>query len=113
MIGHGLLTVLIIANLVMLISIKFKYSKLTTLLSLASIFILIRLTFTNNSLQLQLNPIYFAKGFYSAVPNVFEIYYFVGDRVIPYSLAFIGMAGIYMLLIRILTVRQYKRYKLN
>ncbi|GAA0106751.1 hypothetical protein UT300013_33760 [Paraclostridium sordellii] len=113
MIGHGLLTVLIIANLVMLISIKFKYSKLTTLLSLSSIFLLIRLTFTNNSLQLQLNPIYFAKGFYSAVPNIFEIYYFLGDRVIPYSLAFLGIAGIYMLIIRILTVRQYKRYKLN
>ncbi|MBZ9607288.1 hypothetical protein G9F73_005540 [Clostridium estertheticum] len=113
MISHGILGVLIVANLVMLISIKVKYSKLATLLSLSSIYILERLTYTSNTLQLQLNPIYFANSFYSATPNAFEIYYFIGNIMIPYTLVFAVIACIYMLIIRCLTVRQYKRYKLN
>ncbi|KRU26799.1 ABC-2 family transporter protein [Clostridium sporogenes] len=111
MILQGLLGILIVANLVMLISLKVKYSKLTTFISLFSIWTLIRLRYTANSLQLQLNPTYFAT--HPSHTMGFDIYYFIGDIMIPYSLAFIVIAFIYMLIIRILTVRQYKRYKLN
>lgn len=111
MIFQGLLGILIIANLVMLISLKVKYSKLTTFISVFGIWILRQLTNTTNSLQLQLNPIYFAR--HISFFRDFDIYYFIGNIMIPYSLAFIVIAFIYMLVIRILTVRQYKRYKLN
>lgn len=111
-IGQGLLGVLIFANLVMLISIKVKYSKISTILSLASLWVIVTLTNTTNSLQLQLNPIYFATRLAKG-PREFEIYYFVFNIMIPYSLAFIVLACIYMLFIRALTVGQYKRYKLN
>ncbi|NFI82936.1 hypothetical protein FDA36_01955 [Clostridium botulinum] len=111
MILQGLLGILIVANLVMLISLKVKYSKLTTFISVFSIWTLIRLTNTTNSLQLQLNPIYFAR--HISFFREFDIYYFIGNIMIPYSLAFIAIAAVYMLVIRILTVRQYKRYKLN
>lgn len=108
MILQGLIVILIIANLVMLISIKFKYSKLSTIISLASILLIERLTYTSNTLQLQLNPFYYAKS------NIgFTTYYFIGDIMIPYAVAFIGVAAVYMLIIRFLTVRQYKKYKLN
>lgn len=111
MILQGLLGILIVANSVMLISLKVKYSKLTTFISLFSIWTLIRLRYTANSLQLQLNPTYFATHISFAVD--FDVYYFIGNIMIPYSLAFIAIAFIYMSVIRILTVRQYKKYKLN
>lgn len=108
MIGKGLLSTLLAANLVMSISIKVRYSKLATLLSLSSIWLLIRLTYTDNSLQLQLNPMY-----YSRVSLGSEVFYFIGDLMIPYTLAFLVLGCVYMIIVRVLTVRQYKRYKLN
>lgn len=113
MIAQGLLSVLIIANLVMFISIKVRYSKLATLLSLSSIMLLIKLTYTANSMQLQLNPIHFATNLYNGGVNGFEIYYFIGDIIIPYILAFVLLSCIYMVVIRVLTLREYKRYRLN
>ncbi|WP_010296739.1 membrane protein [Clostridium senegalense] len=111
MILQGLLGVLIVANLIMLISLKVKYSKLTTFISVFSIWVLLKLANTTNPLQLQLNPIYFAK--HISFFKEFDICYFIGNIMIPYSLAFIAIAFIYMLVIRVLTIRQYKRYKLN
>ncbi|MEG1311984.1 MAG: hypothetical protein RSD47_08265 [Romboutsia sp.] len=108
MILQGLIGVIIIANIIMLISIKFKYSKVSTILSLASIWMIERLTYTSNSIQLQLNPLYYAKSNISS-----SIYYFIGDIILPYVLVFIGVAAIYMIIIRFFTVRQYRRYKLN
>ncbi|RDY26282.1 hypothetical protein CHL78_014375 [Romboutsia weinsteinii] len=108
MIGKGLLSTLLVANLVMYISIKVRYSKLATLLSLSSIWLLIRLTYTDNPLQLQLNPMY-----YSRVSLGYEVFYFIGDLMIPYTLAFLVLGCVYMIIVRVLTVRQYKRYKLN
>lgn len=113
MIAQGLLSVLLIANLVMFISIKVRYLKLATLLSLSSIWILIRLTYTDNSLQLQLNPIYFATNLYNGGISGFEIYYFIGDIMISYILAFGLLACIYMIVIRLLTLIEYKRYRIN
>lgn len=108
MIMQGLLVVLIITNLVMLISIKFKYSKLATILSLYSIWLIDRLTYTKDTFSLQLNPFYYVTSNISS-----SIYYFIGDVMIPYVVAFVGVGFIYLLIIRVLTIRQYKRYKLN
>lgn len=111
-IGEGLIGVLILANLVMLISIKVKNLKLTTIISLATLWGIVRLTNTNNSLLLQLNPVYFATRLAKGVRD-FEMYYPIFNKMIPYSLAFIVLACIYLLIIRFLIVRQYNRYKIN
>lgn len=108
LIMQGLLVLLIITNLVMFISIKFKYSKLATILSLASIWLIDRLTYTTDTLSLQLNPFYYVTSTISS-----STYYFIGDIMIPYVLAFIGIGAMYLLIIRILTIREYKKYKLN
>ena len=108
MIMQGVLVLLIITNLVMLISIKFKYSKLATILSLASIWLIDRLMNTSDTLLLQLNPLYYATSNISL-----PIYYFIGKIMIPYVLGFAFIGAIYLVIIRILTIRQYKKYKLN
>ncbi|MGL5713570.1 MAG: hypothetical protein ACRCXT_13770 [Paraclostridium sp.] len=105
---QGLMVIFILANLVMFMSIKFKYSKVSTIISLASIWLIERLTYTSNTLQLQLNPLYYSRSTIG-----YTTYYFIGDIMIPYVVAFIGLAVIYMLIIRFVTIRQYKRYKLN
>ncbi|MGL5712750.1 MAG: hypothetical protein ACRCX2_07005 [Paraclostridium sp.] len=108
MITQGLLVMLIITNLVMFISVKFKYSKLATILSLASIWLIDRLTYTTDTLSLQLNPLYYVTSTISS-----STYYFIGDIMIPYVLAFVGIGAMYLIIIRILTIREYKKYKLN
>lgn len=108
MLMQGLLVLLIITNLVMFISIKFKYSKLATVLSLASIWLIDRLTYTTDTLTLQLNPFYYVTSNISS-----STYYFIGDIMIPYVLAFVGIGAMYLIIIRILTIREYKKYKLN
>ncbi|MGL5755751.1 MAG: hypothetical protein ACRCYC_10540 [Paraclostridium sp.] len=113
MIGQGLLTTLFVANLVMLISIKVKYSKLSTLLAIGSIGLLERLTYTENSIQLQLNPIYFGTSLNAGYPTAFNIFYFIGDKMLPYIIVFPILVLIYIIFIRILTKREYKKYKLN
>lgn len=113
MILSGLLTVLIIANLIMLISIIIVYSKVSTLISLLAIFLLTSSLFSNNTLLGQLNPVSLATNFSAGIPNAFEIFYFLGSIVIPYVLFFAIIAIVYLAVIRFVTVRQYKKYKLN
>lgn len=113
MIAQGLVSVILVTNIVMFISIKVRYVKLTTILSLSTILLLVRLTYTANTLQLQLNPIYYATNLSVGVPNGFEIFYFIGDRMIPYMLAFILLACVYMLIIRLLILIEYKKYRIN
>lgn len=113
MIGLGLLGVLVFANLIMLISIKFKLVKLSTFISLVTILGIIKLTHTVDPIQLQLNPIYF--GTRLTVSNIidFDIYYFIGSIIIPYTLISVLLFLAYILIIRLLTVISYKIYKIN
>lgn len=113
LIVNGLLAVILLTNLIMLISIIVKYSKVSTILSLASIGMLLQLTNTTNYLFLQLNPIYFATRRSRVWITNYEIYYFIGDTIIPYTFAFILVSCVYILIIRLLMLSQYKRYKLN
>lgn len=113
MICQGLLTTLLVANLVMFVSIKIRYSKLATLLALGGVGILERLTYTDNSLQLQLNPMYFSTSLYAGSPSVFNIFYFIGDTMIPYIVAFPILVLLYIVIINVLTKREYKKYRLN
>lgn len=68
---------------------------------------------TSNPLQLQLNPIYFVTHFTVSNITDFEIYYFIGNTVITYSLISVVLTVIYVSVIRLLTVSSYKKYRLN
>lgn len=113
MVFSGLLTVLIITNLIILISLIIKRFKLSTLVSVLLMLLLNSNLFSNNSLLGQLSPISLATSFTGRMPNAFEAFYFVGDAVISYVLFFPVLGIIYLALIRIATLRQYKKYKLN
>jgi ABC-type transport system involved in multi-copper enzyme maturation permease subunit len=113
MLGLGLLGVLVVTNLIMMVSIKIKFSKLSTFISVGTIWGIINFTHTANPIQLQLNPIYFAKRL--SVSNIvdFDIYYFLGNKMIPYSMVSVVLGLIYILIISFFTIISYKKYKLN
>ncbi|MGL4739840.1 MAG: hypothetical protein ACRC41_03430 [Sarcina sp.] len=108
----GLLSTLIISNLIMLISLKITNYKLSTITNLLFICLLIKLTQTTNPMILQLNPIFFSTHFTTSNLADFEIFYFVGEVMIPYSLIVLFLFIVYMGIIRFLTIRSYKKYKL-
>lgn len=110
----GLLVALLIANFVMMISIRFKYSKISAIISVASVYTILKLTETGDYFMLQINPIYYATRL-SASNNVapFDIYYFMGDIIVPYSLLGLILIVFYFVIIRLLTVRAYRKYRLN
>jgi len=110
--AHGLLTVLLVTNLVMLISIVIKRAKIATLLSITVVGALIQLTNTSNPLLLQLNPVYFATQRFNSRWG-FEFYYFIGNIMIPYTVIVLMLGCLYFFVIRLLTVKQYKRYTLQ
>lgn len=111
MFAQGLLCILIIANLIMMLSVWTEYAKASALLSLTSVLLLRQLTQTLDTLMLQLNPLYFAR--HLAISNDFEIYYFIGNVILPYSLIFLMPAAMYLTIIRFSTVFRYKRYSVN
>lgn len=107
MFAMGLLGTLLIANFVMLVSIRTKYLKFSAVCSIASILILVELSKTTNMLQLQMNPIYFSTRLQLDTPI------FIGDAMIPYFLISALIATLYLIIIRILTVRLYRKYTLK
>lgn len=107
MFAMGLLGTLLIANFVMLISIITKHIKLSSVFSIASVLMLVELAKTTNMLQLQLNPIYFSTRLQLDTPI------FIGDTMIPYFLISALIAILYLMVIRFLIVRLYKRYTLR
>lgn len=107
MFAMGLLGTLLIANFVMLISIITKHIKLSSVFSIASVLMLVELAKTTNMLQLQLNPIYFSTRLQLDIPI------FIGDTMIPYFLISALIAILYLMVIRFLIVRLYKRYTLR
>ena len=110
----GLLTVLLMANLIMLISIIIKKAKLATIISVAILGGLVQLGNTTHPLYAQLNPIFFATRRFGIGANWgFEFYLFIGNLMIPYTVAFIILSSCYFIIIRYFTIRQYKRYTLN
>ena len=112
MIFKGLLAVLIITNLVMLISIVCRNSKLGAGMSLVSLFMLIKLTYTGKLIQLIPNPIYWSTNLGGRMVD-FEVYYFIGDIMIPYTVIVVILSLVYLIIIRVLTVLAYKRYAIK
>lgn len=109
----GLVVTLLIGNFVMLISIRFKHSKIAALISVASIYGIVKLMETGNYSIMHLNPIYYATRVASGSNMVpFDIYYFIGDIMMPYSILGLLLMLFYFVIIRVLTIRSYKKYRL-
>lgn len=111
MLGYGYLVSIVVANLVMLVSIKIKYHMVSAIVSVGGIWFLNG--YRSNSFLAQFNPIGAIKNFSSTRQNAFNIYYFLGDIVIPYTVALLGIMVIYLIVIRWVTVLHYRKYKLD
>lgn len=103
----GLLGTIVIANLIMLVSISTKYVKLSAMSSIAIILILVELSKTTNMLQLHLNPVHFSTMIGPHTPI------FIGNIMLPYFVISIFIASVYLVIIRIATTIQYKKYSLK
>ncbi|MGL4989880.1 MAG: hypothetical protein ACRC57_01765, partial [Sarcina sp.] len=109
----GLLGTLIISNLIMLISLIISNYKVSTITNLLVLGLLVKFTQTTKPLILQLNPIFFSTHFTTSNLADFEIFYFIGEIMIPYSFIVIVLFTAYMMIIRFLTVKSYKNYKIT
>ncbi|MGL4656480.1 MAG: ABC transporter permease subunit [Sarcina sp.] len=112
MLFRGLLTVLFIANLVMFISIICRNSKLSVGASLITLILIIRGTYTADLNKLQVNPIFAATSLDGRLVN-FEVYHFINDLMIPYTVVFMSLVLIYLAVIRTVTVLSYKKYAIK
>lgn len=112
MIFMGGIGVLVVANLVMMMSILIKRVKIITLVNIGIIIFLVEMTKTLDQIKLELNPIFFVGRLSITNISDFEIYHFMGNILIPYSLIVIILAIIYLIIIRIISVIGYKRYRL-
>lgn len=103
----GLLGVLVMANIVMLISIKTKNMKVTAVLSIAIVWVLVRLSSTYNQIKLVFNPIQFKSDF--LITN----FLFFGDTLIPYLVVTFILGILYIVSLSFFTNRSFKKYRLN
>lgn len=103
----GLLGALVMANIIMLLSIKTKNMKVTAVLSVAIIWILVRLSSTYNQIKLLLNPIQFKSDF------LLKDYLFIGNTVVPYLVATFILGILYIGSLSFIINRSYKKYRLN
>lgn len=102
----GLLGALVMANLVMLVSMKTKNTKLTTAASIAAVWLLVRLSATYSQIKL-LNPLQFKSD------SLINEYLFIGNTVLPYFIVALVLTGLYVTVFQVLMKRSYKRYRLN
>lgn len=102
----GLLGVLVMANLVMLLSIKLKNTKITTIAAVLIVWILERQSKTYNQVKL-FNPIKFGSD------SLIKEYFFVGNIAIPYYAIVILLVVLYIAFFYLLMRRSHKKYYLN
>ena len=103
----GLLGVLVMANIVMLLSIKTKNMKATAVLSIAIVWIFVRLSSTYSQIKLLLNPIQFKSDF------LLTNYLFIGNTLVPYLVATFILGILYIGSLSFLINKSYKKYRLN
>lgn len=108
----GLLSSLIVGNIVMFISIKAKNNIISIALSLLLIFILNNLTKTTSGAILMFNPLYFVQHF-SSLSGDYSLYTFIGNIAIPYWALAILISTIYISIIYTLMHREYKKFRLS
>ena len=103
----GLLGVLVVANIVMLLSIKTKNMKVTAVLSVAIVWIFVRLSSTYSQIKLLLNPIQFKSD------SLLDEYLFIGNTLVPYLIATFILGILYIGSLSFLINKSYKKYRLN
>lgn len=103
----GLLGVLVMANIVMLLSMKTRNMKITSVLSVAIVWVLVRLTATYSQIKLLLNPIQFNSDF------LLSEYLFIGDTLVPYVAPTLILGILYITTLSLFINRSYKKYRLN
>lgn len=102
----GLLGALVMANLVMLISMKTKNVKLTTLLSIIAVGLLVKFSATYSQIKL-FNPMLFNSD------SLIEEYLFIGNIALPYFLVVPVLTCIYITVLHLFMRQSYGKYCLH
>lgn len=107
--GEGLLGTLTIANLVMLLSVKIKNGKITSIFAVALVYELVKVSWTQNPMIDQwnwLNPIRFGNG-------ELHSYVFFGNTPVVYFMLIPLMAIFYITVFHFGSKLSYKKYRIH
>jgi len=102
----GLAGVLAMANLVMLLSIKVKNTKLATLLGIIAVVLMFRQASTYSQVKM-FNPLQFKES------ALLTDFLFVGNVIVPYFVIALFLSAAYIIVLWLLLRLSYKKYRLN
>lgn len=102
----GLLGTLVVANLVMLFSIKLKNVKLAAVLSAIAVFMIMRTKDMYGTIEL-ISPMNFEND------NLIKRYIFIGNAAVPYFVVVLVLTVLYVVILYIGTKLSYKKYHIN
>lgn len=102
----GLAGVLVMANLVMLFSIKLKNAKLTTVFSIIAVALMLQQASTYSQVKM-FNPLQFKES------ALLTDFLFVGNVVVPYFVIVLFLSVVYITVCWLVMQFSYKSYRLN
>lgn len=102
----GLAGALVMANLVMLLSIKLKNAKLTTVFGIIAVVLMFRQASTYSQIKM-LNPLQFNES--ALLTN----FLFVGNAIVPYFVIALLLSAAYITVCWLVLRLSYKKYRLN
>lgn len=102
----GLAGALVMANIVMLLSIKIKNTKITTVLGIVVLVLMYRQASTYSQIKM-FNPLQFKESV------LLTDFLFVGNTVVPYFVIALLLSAAYIFICWLLLRFSYKKYQLN
>ncbi len=102
----GLAGALVMANLVMLLSIKLKNAKLTTVFGIIAVVLMFRQASTYSQMKM-LNPLQFKES------ALLTDFLFVGNAIVPYFVIALLLSAAYITVCWLVLRLSYKKYRLN
>ncbi len=102
----GLAGALVMANLVMLLSIKLKNAKLTTVFGIIAVVLMFRQASTYSQMKM-LNPLQFKES------ALLTDFLFVGNVIVPYFVIALLLSAAYITVCWLVLRLSYKKYRLN
>ena len=102
----GLFGAMVMANFIMLLSMKTKSIKLTTVLSIVMVWLLVKQSSTYSQIKL-FNPIQFKSE------SLIQEYFFVGNTAVPYFIVAFILMVLYITVFQLFIKQSYKKYYLN
>lgn len=102
----GLAGALVMANLVMLLSIKLKNAKLTTVFGIIAVVLMFRQASTYSQIKM-LNPLQFKES------ALLTDFLFVGNAIVPYFVIALLLSAAYITVCWLVLRLSYKKYRLN